>query len=335
MTSIVALEKISNLNEMVQVPANALYNVDGYTEAGFKVGDAVTYQDLLYGTLLPSGADAAQSLALLTYGDFDSFVNAMNEKAHTLDMANTHYSNPVGRDSEENYSTLQDLLKLLLYALDNEDFYKAYTTRTYTTINNLELTSTLVVPSQMYHLNIEEIKGSKSGFTSKAGLCLSSIAENDGVKYLLLTAGSKYQNGFPNHIVDTLTLYHYFFENFTNTPILEENQVLKTIPRKDATQSMYEIKSPINVSMYLNKNEVENLVYEYQGIQELNSKIKQNTKLGTIKVKYKEEELYAIDVYMDSKIQYKYTKEILLVSIILLLLILMFFLIKKIRKRKN
>lgn len=306
MTSLVAIEKIENVNEVVMVPSGAFYQVNGYAEAGFKEGEKVTYKDLLYGTLLPSGADAAQALAILTYGSFSSFAKKMNEMASRLGMQNTHYNNPVGRDAIDNYSTLSDLAKLLFYALKNPIFYEIYTTRYYSTLNNLELESTLVLPSKHYNLDISNIKGSKSGFTKEAGLCLSSIAEYDGVKYLLITAGSLYENGFPNHIVDSLAIYNYFFKNYSYQPILNQGKNLFTLPIVDGYEQNYEIKSTEDIYYYLpNQSQLD---YNYKGIDSLNSKIKENTKLGEIEIRLNNQILYSYSVFLEKNLKYKYTK---------------------------
>lgn len=331
MTALVAIESFTNLDEVVSVPNGAFYNVKGYAEAGFKVGDHVTIKDLLYGTLLPSGADAAQALAILTSGSLSSFVEKMNEKAKDLDMKNTHYENPVGRDNEQNYSTLSDLAKLLFYALDNPIFYEIYTTRQYITLNHLELSSTLVAPSSKYNLNIQNIKGSKSGYTSKAGLCLSSIAMFDGIQYLLITAGSKYENGFPNHIVDSLNIYNYFFANFSYQPILKKGEVLHTLEIKDGFSKVYEIKSTEDKNIYLeNQSEIE---YIYKGVESLHSKIKIKDKLGEVDVKYKDKILYTYEVFLQEEIVYKHTKLIFLG--ILVLIVLCILIIRKKKKRKK
>lgn len=331
MTALVVIESFTNLNEVVTVPNGAFYNVSGYAEAGFKVGDHVTIKDLLYGTLLPSGADAAQALAILTSGSLSSFVEKMNEKAKYLDMQNTHYENPVGRDNEQNYSTLNDLAKLLFYALENPTFYEIYTTRQYITLNNLEFSSTLVAPSSKYNLNIQNIKGSKSGYTRNAGLCLSSIAEYNGIQYLLITAGSAYENGFPNHIVDSLNIYNYFFDNFSYQSILENGEVLHTLEIEDGFSKVYEIKSTEDKNIYLeNETEIE---YVYRGIESLNYKVKTNEKLGEIDVKYKDKTLYTYEVFLQEEIAYKHTKLILLC--ILVLIVLCIWIIRKKKKRKK
>lgn len=331
MTALVAIENLTNLEEVVTVPNGAFYNVIGYAEAGFKVGDHVTIKDLLYGTLLPSGADAAQALAILTSGNLSSFVEKMNEKAISLGMKETHYENPVGRDSEQNYSTLSDLATLLFYALENPTFYEIYTTRQYITLNNLELSSTLVMPSTKYNLNIENIKGSKSGYTRNAGLCLSSIAEFNEVQYLLIIAGSNYENGFPNHIIDSLTIYNYFFDHFSYQPILKKGEILHTLEIEDGFSKTYEIKSEEDQNLYL-ENESE-LEYVYHGIESLNYKVKTKDKLGEIEVKYKDTTLYTFAVFLNEDIKYKHTKCIVLGLLLLLFIVCICFLHKN-RKRK-
>lgn len=306
MTALVAIEKLKNLNEVVTVPKEAFYQINGYAEAGFQEGDKVTYKDLLYGTLLPSGAEAAQALAILTYGDFSSFVEKMNEVANSLKMGNTHYENPVGKDAEENYSTLSDLGKLLLFALENPEFYEIYTTRNYKTSNHLELESTLVFPSSKYNLNVQYIKGSKSGFTKKAGLCLSSIAEFNGIKYLLITAGSKYENGFPNHIVDSLAIYNYFFNNYSYQPILEKTKTLKTLSIIDSYEKNYDIKSKEDIYYYLPNQST--IHYHFNGLDFLSFKVKEKDKLGEVEITWNDQFLYSYPVFLEHPIKYKYTK---------------------------
>lgn len=333
MTAMVVIENNEDLDKIVTIPKEAFYNTNGYAMAGFKMNEKVTIRDLLYGTLLPSGVEAAQALAVLTGGNLDNFVVLMNELKDKIGMNATHFSNPVGRDDENNYSTLEDLKKLILYALQNEAFETIYTTRYYKTTNHLELYSTLVGPSEKYHLNVGSIKGSKSGFTKDAGLCLSSLYEFDDVEYLLILAGSMYQNGFPNHIVDSLEIYNYFNEHYDYINVLEKDRVLAHLKVQDATLEDYFIKSSEDVSFYLEK-EIKDFSYQYEGIEVLNRKIKQNDFLGKVKVFYKENLLYSYDVYLDREIKYNYT-DYKIMGIVLVFLIICLFSICKLKKRKR
>lgn len=335
MTSLVVIENVDNLDEKVKISSLAFSDIYEYAKAGFKAGEVVTYRDILYGILLPSGAEAAQEAAIAVAGDIDSFVIMMNEEAEKLGLTNTHFSNPVGRDDEDNYSTLDDLAKLLLYALDNEIFYNIYTTRTYTTTNNLALVSTLVGPSIRYNLDIDNILGSKSGYTDDAGLCLSSIASYNDVNYLLITAGAPYAGGYPNHIIDTLDIYNYYFDNYSYREILSEGQELKVLNVKDSFQKNYIITSLEDVSVYLNNNiDLSEIEYRYKGVEYVDYKIKTGDKLGNIEVVHDNEILYDFDVYLTDDIRYKHTKLVILFLGLILFLIL-FIRRKKEKKRRR
>ena len=116
MTALVAIENIDNLNKVVKIPEEGLVGLveANASVAGFKVNDEVTYLDLLYGVLLPSGADAVQTLAYYIAGGNDEFVKLMNDKAKELGLNDTHFSNPTGLNSDNHYSSVRDMGLILL-----------------------------------------------------------------------------------------------------------------------------------------------------------------------------------------------------------------------------
>ena len=138
MTVALSLEKINNLQEEVNIEIEdlkGLYEM-GASVAGFVVGERVTYQDLLYGALLPSGADACNALARLTYGSQDAFVKAMNLKVQELGLQHTHFSNTTGLHDDHHYTTAKEMSQILKWALENPDFQTIFETRQYTTSFN-------------------------------------------------------------------------------------------------------------------------------------------------------------------------------------------------------
>ena len=114
MTAIVAIENIKSLDEKVVVSKNVFTGIEDYSKMGLKIGDKVTYKDLLYGIILSSGADAVNAMALNLSGSIANFVKLMNEKAVLLGMDNTKFDNPIGMDSKENYSSAKDISKLFI-----------------------------------------------------------------------------------------------------------------------------------------------------------------------------------------------------------------------------
>lgn len=105
MTVLVALEKIQNLSDEVVIDSESYQQVfvENGSMAGFVPGEKVTYRDLLYGTILSSGGEAANSLA----GDTDLYVKWMNEKAKQLNLNQTHFTNVEGLDNSNQYTTAQ------------------------------------------------------------------------------------------------------------------------------------------------------------------------------------------------------------------------------------
>jgi D-alanyl-D-alanine carboxypeptidase (penicillin-binding protein 5/6) len=72
----------------------------------------VSINDLLYGLMVQSGNDAAVALAEAVAGDESAFVVLMNKEAQRMGLTSTHFANPHGLPSPENYSTAQDLSQL-------------------------------------------------------------------------------------------------------------------------------------------------------------------------------------------------------------------------------
>jgi len=198
MTAILAIENLSDLNEKVTVPENIYKELksEDASMAGFLPGEKVGVIDLLYGTMLPSGADAAESLAIRVSGSEDKFADLMNQKAKELGMNDTHFTNAVGLHNDKHYTTANDLAKLLRYALKNDTFRKIFTAREYTTSKTdkhpkgITFSSTMFAGMSTSDFQGGKIIGGKTGYTENAGLCLASLAEKNGKDYILITTGA-------------------------------------------------------------------------------------------------------------------------------------------------
>ncbi|MBQ2947167.1 MAG: D-alanyl-D-alanine carboxypeptidase [Bacilli bacterium] len=303
-TAITVIENTDNLEKEVTITSRMLKGLDGYVKAGFKVGDKLTYMDLLYALMLPSAADAAQALAIDISGSIESFANLMNQKVEEIGVTNSKFDNPIGMDSENNYSTASDLAKILIYSLENETFKTIFNTNYYT-INsiNKKIEKTLTVTSNLYNLDTSIIDGSKTGFTYGAGMCLASTTSIDRVDYLLITLGADVRT--INNLKDTINIYGYYSTNYGYINILSKNELLKTIEVKNSKTKAYDIKSPEDKELYLEKTITKDkLTYKYEGIEKLNRDIKKGDKIGTVTILNNYDILYSFDVYLDVEIKY-------------------------------
>lgn len=169
--------------------------------AGFAKGEEVSVRDLFYGTILPSGADAAVGLAVYVSGDQDSFVELMNEKLKDLGLSDTaHFTNCVGVYDEDHYCSAYDMAMILEAALDNELCREILSTRMYTIPEKEEHPDGLEM-SNWFLRRIEDkeyegkVLGGKTGYVDQSGSCAASFGENGGKNYICVTvkAGSPFQ----------------------------------------------------------------------------------------------------------------------------------------------
>lgn len=216
MTVLLAIEASPDLDRQTTVPEDIFpaLEQEGASMAGFRPGEVVTVRDLLYGALLPSGAECCETLARLVSGTETDFVALMNRKAAELGMTSTHFCNPTGLHDPEHISAVRDISVLLREAVRNEMFRKILTTERYTIQpTNLHPEGFTVTSTLLKELNGDEIRngkilGGKTGYTSEAGLCLASIAEVKGKTYLLVTAGALGSHETePYHIEDAVKTY--------------------------------------------------------------------------------------------------------------------------------
>lgn len=288
MTSIVALENIKNLDDSVTLTTEDFKGLieANAAQAGFRVGEVVTYRDLLYGLMLPSGADAAQALTRNIAGSNEKFVELMNNKAQELKLENTHYENPTGLDDDNHYSTVNDVLTVLKYAYQNEEFKTIITTQEYITSNKrLTFKSTL---SKAQNMEMDYLKGGKTGTTGDAGLCLATIANYDDTDFLLVTAKAEYST-VPKNFLDHKTIHEYIRDHYNYQEIVNKNDILVSLKTKYLKEDKIDFSSPKTVTKYLDDTfDKKNVSYKYQGKKIINSKMKKGEKLGTVKIYYQE-----------------------------------------------
>lgn len=216
MAAIVAIENISDLQKPVVMPEKIFPDLyaAGASMAGFLPGEEVPAIDLLYGMILPSGADAAIGLALGVSDSESDFVKLMNEKANQLGMKDTHFTNVCGLHNTDHYSTVKDMASLLQYALKNDTFRQVFTSMRHSTAptnlhpDGITFYSTMVREMDSLEFDGGTILGGKTGYTGKSGLCLASLADKNGTEYILVTAGAAGNHKTkPYHIIDALRVY--------------------------------------------------------------------------------------------------------------------------------
>lgn len=204
------------LDEAVTVSKEATeYSfVNECSNAGFEAGETVTVRDLFYGTILPSGGEAAAELAVFTSGSMEKFVSQMNRKAEELGLSDTaHFTNCAGLYDENHHCTVYDMAMILEAALDNPFCREVLSARTYTTSPTTEHPEGLLL-SNWFLRRIEdkdtggEVLSAKTGYVVQSGSCAASYGKSHSEKeFICVTADA---TSSWRCIYDHVALYQQF-----------------------------------------------------------------------------------------------------------------------------
>lgn len=180
-------------------------------------GERMTVENLLYGTLIHSGNDAAYVLADNYSGGVAAFVSAMNKKAQSLKLAHSHFTNPVGFDDPDHKMTPMDLARLARVALSNPVIAKMVAIPQITVS---DVTHTYFHPlTSVNELlgKIPGVGGIKTGWTEEAGENLVTLVERNGHKVILVVLHSKDRFAETSALIDW-TFANYRWEDLQPTP---------------------------------------------------------------------------------------------------------------------
>ena len=216
MTAYLACEA-GELERPVSIPAQAV-GVEG-SSLYLREGERLTREELLLGTMLQSGNDAALALAIDTAGSEEAFVARMNERARVLGLQNTHYANPHGLDSDGNFGSARDLALLTARALQNPDFRRVSATRSAIVAGDRVLTN-----HNKLLWRCPGCIGVKTGYTRAAGRLLVSAAERDGRRLICVTVND------PDDWQDHIALLDWGFEQYEPRQVAAAGERLMTAP---------------------------------------------------------------------------------------------------------
>ena len=213
LTILVASEHVANLDERLEITADVTDYAfrNECSVVGFEIGETPTIRDLFYGTILPSGADAAVSLACYVAGSQDAFVEMMNDKVKELGLSETaHFTNCVGLYDEAHQCTVYDMAMILKAAVENRWCRAVLSAHTYTTSATEQHPEGLTI-SNWFLRRIEDrdtggtVICAKTGFVNESGSCAASYQLSEsGTPYICVTgkSGSSWRC-----IYDQVTIY--------------------------------------------------------------------------------------------------------------------------------
>ena len=340
-TAMVAIENIENLDEKVTITWGILNTIsyDAH-KVGLKAGSQVTYRDLLYATMVSSGADAANALAILSSESIANHVNKMNDLAKKLGLEHTHFSDVIGLDDNTDYSTADELRKLLVYCLKNPTFKEIYTTKKHTLSNGLVTNTSINLYNNYGSIDTSFIIGSKTGFTDVAGYCLSYITDINGHEMLIISLKAERKGNTYYNIVDASNIVKFMRDNYKDEILTQKDAIVKTIPVKLSHTDKIDIYANKDIKKYLPSDyDIKNYKIVYDGKEELDFRTHKGDKIGKVSYYYNDELLLDQEIMLKEKIDIDFIKVLktyyLLIIAVILIITILVLLIRKKKKRRR
>ncbi len=343
MTAIIAVEHL-DLDETITITSEMYSPFAGIdaSVAGFSIGESPTVRDLLYGLLLPSGADSACVLAYAVAGNIDSFVLLMNDKVNELGLSHTHFTNTTGLHNPNQYSTCADIAKICATAVQYDAIKEILETKNYTTgpllyhPEGLALTDHI---SDSLRYGITGFVGGKTGYTPDAGRCLASYAVINGMQCILVTANAT-EVSIPQ--TDAYDIYSYLSENYSRTTLIDETETIQSITVKGG-KDVKEVSVHPSSSCSIDIPYTSEVQVSVDLPDELQAPINANTYIGTITATVDNTEICSSEIYIEEEIKesipsiiYHFIQHnIIIIVILFILLLLLHVRNQNIRKKKK
>ncbi len=241
MTALVALEE-GSLSDVVTVRADVLATLpDDTTSVQLQENEVLTLEQLLYCMLVSSANDAAAVVADHIAGSQEAFAEKMNQYARQLGCTGTCFTDAHGLSSDGQVTTARDMARILVRALQNEDFRKIFATVDYT-VDETNKSGDRYLSSGNYLMNAkvveiyydERVTGSRTGIASGGARCVASVAQSGDMELVSIVMGAKSEyvqggkkiksfGGFP----ETSELLDLGFADFKVAQILYSGQAVR------------------------------------------------------------------------------------------------------------
>ena len=303
MTALLLLESGKDLNGEVTVPTDLtqefkdIQNANG-TTMGLRIGETVRRIDLLNALLITSANDAASVIASdVSGGDLTAFVAQMNARAKELGCTDTTFSCVHGLYDYGNVSTAEDLAKIAAACYANETYMQAANTLTYTlpatnlhqNERTIKATNLMLDPEYAYHRDY--VRGMKTGFTTLAGRCFVTFAQQDGHTYGLVVLGSDMNNIYR----ECAEILDWAFSSFSDRQLVDTETVLTTIPlTKCRTEEAVELYAASGLSGYGHADD--EVTFEFSVPESTSATVKEGAVLGTATVYLDGYEMGTVDL---------------------------------------
>lgn len=274
LTAITVIEN-TDINQKVTVTKKTV-GVEG-SSIYLEEGEELTVKDLLYGLMLRSGNDCAETLAIHCSGSIAAFADLMNDTAEKIGARNSHFVNPHGLHDDNHYTTAYDLALISCYSIKNPIFKKIVSTKKIKIPFSTRNYDRLLINKNKMLSEFEGSTGIKTGYTKKAGRCLVTSCERNGMELVCVVLNC------PTMFEKSKKLLTESFNDYKNYKLTESDHIVAFAEIEQSVQKcgLY-IKD--DIILPLTEKEFSEIKLELDYPEILKKGIKKDTEIGFVKI---------------------------------------------------
>lgn len=366
MTAIIALENM-NLEDKITVGSEIKKISSDSSKADLVEGEVLSFKELLYGLMLPSGNDAAYTLARSVGNKvgkledeeeaIEYFVHMMNQKAQEIGAMSTHFENPHGLHSENHYTTLEDMLLMTKELLKYDIAKEIVKTTSYSLANPLvthkwyntnyllhptldQVSKGLQVGQNPYYT--KDVKGIKTGNTSQAGKCLVFSSSRDNQELI----GIVYKSNDDKIWSEAVELLDYAKDEYEYTKLLKAHQEIDEL-HLDNAKSFNQVPIIVKeeVVLLLSQEEIQeiksHIIYDKEVLEEssentyvLRDHLSSEQIIGQVVYSFNEKEIARADIYSELDIKIRTLLDYLFYIEIIIAIAIVYLIMYHLKKTK-
>lgn len=294
-TALTVIENCEDLDKIVTIPTNAT-NVEG-SSIYLKKDEKYTIKELLYGLMLQSGNDAAMALALeIGNGSIENFAQLMNDTAKNCGVENSNFVTPHGLDAKDHYTTANDLAIITSKALKNSVFKEIVSSKIYKLETNEFRKGRVFINKNKLLSSLEGCIGVKTGYTSKAGRCLVSACERDGMQVVCVVLNCRPM------FEESLELINKAFSEYKKYDILPSYKFVTDVSVEDGKSSSLRLYNKKGFSVVSTEKDIDKYSVIYSYSKNVKAPIKKDEVLGRVEIYFDKTLIFSEDLCSIEKV---------------------------------
>lgn len=286
LSAILVIENM-NMSDTITITDKTI-NVEG-SSIYLEKGEKLSVKDLLFGLMLRSGNDCAETLAVACSGSIEKFAELMNEKAVEIGVENSHFTNPHGLHDDNHYTTAYDLALISCYAMKNDVFREIVGTKSITIPHTTRDYDRLLINKNKMLKEFDGTTGIKTGYTKKAGRCLVTSCVRNGMELICVVLNC------PPMFEKSKELLAECFNNFSLYNLVESDNIIGFISDKNNKKFAICVKNDLILPLKECERDKISIVYNYPN--KVNFEIINEQEIGSIQIFNEKDLLFEQKIY--------------------------------------